>query len=118
MCYNADNNTGLNPYNGNQMVAYTQRELVGSTELAKSLGGFIDKVVNRDVEKLAIVRHNVPVAVMLPINEDERMKAISDYIEDMECEAIINERMPEGKVMKTIPLEEMMGRLRQRGIDV
>lgn len=100
------------------MVAYTQQEMVGATELAKSLGGFIDKVVSRSVEKLAIVRHNKPEAVILPIAEYERMKAIADYVEDMEILRIIEERMPEGKEIKTIPLEEMMGRLRNRGLDV
>jgi len=100
------------------MVAYTQQEMVGATELAKSLGGFIDKVVSRSVEKLAIVRHNKPEAVILPIAEYERMKAIADYVEDMEILQIIEERMPEGKEVKTIPLEEMMGRLRNRGLDV
>lgn len=100
------------------MVAYTQQEMVGATELAKSLGGFIDKVVSRSVEKLAIVRHNKPEAVILPIAEYERMKAIADYVEDMEILNIIEERMPEGKDVKTIPLDELMGRLRKRGLDV
>ena len=34
------------------MVTYTQQELVGITELGKSLGSFIDKVSSKTVEKI------------------------------------------------------------------
>jgi|GEM_PF-856622 len=87
-------------------IAYTQDELVGTTELAKSFGGFIDKVVDKTLEKIAIVRHNKPEAVILPIAEYERMKEISDLVEDMEISAMIAERDPEGTRKGTISLDE------------
>lgn len=49
------------------MVTYTQQELVGITELGKSLGSFIDKVSSKTVEKIAIIKHNKPEAVILSI---------------------------------------------------
>lgn len=83
------------------MVAYTQNELIGSTELAKSLGSFIDKVVNHSIEKIAIVRHNKPEAVIVPIAEYERMKEISMLVEEMEIASIITARDPEGTTAGT-----------------
>lgn len=76
------------------MASYTQQELVGSTELAKGLGGFLDRVISRSVEKIAIVRHNKPEAVILPIGDYERMKAIDEMVEHIEIEKIIKEREP------------------------
>jgi prevent-host-death family protein len=78
------------------MVAYTQQELVGSTELAKSLGGFIDKVVNRTVEKIAIVRHNKPEAVIVPIADFERNAEAAAFLEMLEIISIIEDRDPNG----------------------
>jgi PHD/YefM family antitoxin component YafN of YafNO toxin-antitoxin module len=73
-------------------VAYTQDEFVGSTELAKNFGGFIDKIVSRGLEKIAVVRHNKAEAVILSIGEYERMREIADLVEDLEIAAMIAER--------------------------
>lgn len=118
MRYNTRKNTDYRPHKGEDMVAYSKKELVGSTELAKSLGGFIDKIVSRSVEKIVIVRHNKPEAVIVPIDEYERMKIISDYIEDMEIAQIIEERMPEGKEVKTTSLNDYLESRKRRGLHV
>lgn len=87
-------------------IAYTQDELIGTTELAKAFGGFLDKIVDKSLEKIAIVRHNKPEAVIVPIAEYERMKEISELIEDMEIAAIIADRDPDGTRKGTITLDE------------
>ena len=79
------------------MIAYRQEEMIGSTDLAKSFGGFIDRIANRSLEKIAIMRHNKPEAIIVPIADYERMKTISDYVEDMEIASVILERDPSGK---------------------
>ena len=119
MCYNTHNNTGLNPYKGDTMTTYTQSQMVGSTELAKGLGGFLDKVVSGEIPKLAVIRHNKPEVVILGIAEYERMKELQDYLEDLEIAQIIKERVLEPKEpVKMISQEEMFEYLKQRGIDV
>lgn len=75
------------------MASYTQQELVGITELSKSLSAYIEKVSSRAIEKLAIVRHNKPEVVILDIEEYERMKKFQDYLEDLEIAQMIKERM-------------------------
>lgn len=101
------------------MVAYTQQEMVGVTELSKSLSAFIDKVASHTVEKLAVVRHNKPEVVILPIAEYERMKEFSDYLEDLEITQIIKERVLDAsKPIKMISEEEMSNFLKERGCNV
>lgn len=75
------------------MVSYSQKEMVGITELSKSLSGFIDKVSSKAVEKLAIIKHNKPEAVIISIDEYERMKEFQDYLEDLEIANIIKKRV-------------------------
>ena len=71
------------------MTAYTQNETVGITELSKSLGNYIDKVTSNTLNKLAIIRRNKMEAVIVPIDEYERLKASADYLEDMQISDII-----------------------------
>lgn len=87
-------------------IAYTQDELIGTTELAKAFGGFLDKIVDKSLEKIAIVRHNKPEAVIVPIAEFERMKEISELVEDMEIAAIIADRDPNGTKKGTFTIDE------------
>ncbi|WP_198304766.1 type II toxin-antitoxin system Phd/YefM family antitoxin [Arcobacter vandammei] len=101
------------------MVSYSQKEMVGITELSKSLSGFIDKVSSKAVEKLAIIKHNKAEAVIISIDEYERMKEFQDYLEDLEIANIIKERVLDKKEpIKTISWEEMKQRLRARGKNV
>lgn len=78
------------------MIAYTQNEFIGSAKLAKGLGGFLDRVVSGDLEKIAIVRHNKPEAVVLPIAVYERMELIMEHIDNIEIEEIVAKRDPNG----------------------
>ncbi|MDD2790311.1 MAG: type II toxin-antitoxin system Phd/YefM family antitoxin [Sulfurimonas sp.] len=101
------------------MVAYAQQEMVGITELSKSLSGYIEKVSSRTVEKLAVVRHNKPEVVILGIAEYERMKELQDYLEDLEIAQVIKERMLDLKEpVKMLSQEEMFEYLKQKGCDV
>ncbi len=101
------------------MVAYKRDEMVGVTELGKSLGKYLDKVIANPFNKIAIIRRNEPEAVIVPIKEYEHMRAAADYLEDMQIAEIIKERMIDRKEpAKMIPLDDVMQNLRKRGIDV
>lgn len=98
------------------MVAYKKDELVGITELSKSLSGFIEKVSSHTVEKLAVVRHNKPEVVILDIEEYERMKELQDYIEDLEIAQIIKERVLNPKEqVKMLTEDDLQEYLKKRG---
>lgn len=101
------------------MVSYTKQEMVGITELSKSLSGFIDKVASNTIEKLAVIKHNKPEVVILSIAEYERMKELQDYLEDMEIAKIIQERVLDKKEpVEMISQEEMFKFLKERGCNV
>ena len=101
------------------MVAYKKEEMVGVTELTKSLGKYLDVVTSNALNKLAIVRRNKPEAVIVPIEEYEHMRAVTDYLEDLEIAQIIQERvLSKTEPIKYLSIDEMKARLREKGRDV
>lgn len=63
------------------MTLYARNEMISATEIVKSFKTNLDKVTNHAVEKLAIMRNNKPEAVIVPIDEYEKMKELYDYAE-------------------------------------
>lgn len=101
------------------MITYAKEEMVGITELSKSLGKYLDKVISNPLNKIAIIRRNEPEAIIVPIEEYERMRAASDYLEDIEIAEVIKERVLNRKEpAKMIPQDEMLKRLKERGRNV
>lgn len=87
-------------------IAYKRNEMVGITEFSRSINGFIDKVKNQTVDKLAIMKNNKPAAVIIPAEEYEQMKEICNMVEYFTIADIVDKRMPNGKIGKTISLDE------------
>jgi len=79
------------------MISIKVDEMVGITELSKSLSGFIDKVKTNTFTKLAIMRNNKPEAVILPIERYEVLEGMAEVIENIEIEKIISQRIPDGE---------------------
>ena len=101
------------------MVTYSKDEIVGITELGKSLGSFIDKIHKNPLKKFAIIRRNKPEAVVLSIDEYERMSAISEAYEDAEIAKIVDQRVNNRKTpAKMISQEKMMSEIDKRLADV
>ncbi|MEA1956194.1 MAG: type II toxin-antitoxin system Phd/YefM family antitoxin [Campylobacterota bacterium] len=101
------------------MVTYAKEEMVGITELGKSLGSYLDKVTSNTFNKLAIIRRNKPEAVIVPIEEYEYMRASADILEDMQIAQVIKERVLDKKEpIETLSFEELIVDLKQRGLDV
>ncbi len=79
------------------MVSYVKEEMVGITELGKSLGGYLDKVKSKEFDKIAIIRRNKPEAVILSIEEYEMLQKAYDALEQKEIEYILNNMSKEDK---------------------
>ena len=79
------------------MVSYTKEEMVGITELGKSLGSYLDKVTSKVNSKIAIIRRNKPEAVIIPIEEYELLQKAYDALEQKEVENILNSISKEDK---------------------
>ena len=99
------------------MVSYARDEMVGITELSKSLGKYLDKVIANPFNKIAIIRRNEPEAVIVPIKEYEYMKEASDMLEDMQIAKIIEERVTNRKEpVKYLNMDDMEKYFENRGI--
>jgi PHD/YefM family antitoxin component YafN of YafNO toxin-antitoxin module len=92
------------------MVAYTRDEIISVSELARNLSTSLSSLLDYSREKLAISKNNKLEAVIIPIEEYERMKEAYEYVENIEIARIIEER----KNSKTITFEELLER---RGIN-
>lgn len=101
------------------MVTYSKEELVGVTEFGKSVGAFLDKVIANPLNKIALVRRNKPEAVIVPIEEYERMQELSEYIEQKEIYDIVQERVENRKTpAKYMSIDELKQSLRKAGKNV
>jgi PHD/YefM family antitoxin component YafN of YafNO toxin-antitoxin module len=101
------------------MIAYARDEMVGITELGKSLGKYLDKVLENPFNKLAIIRRNEPEAVIVPIKEYEYMRRQADMLEDMQIAQTIKERVLDRKEpIKMLSTKELKAKLIARGKNV
>ena len=84
------------------MITYAKDEMVGITELGKSLGSYLDKVNANIFRKIAIIRRNKPEAVIIPIEEYELLQSAYDRLEQKEIESLLATMSTEDKeVVKT-----------------
>lgn len=79
------------------MVAYTQNELVSATEISKQFGEYISKVKNGVVEKIGVLKNNKLNAVILSVEEYERMSEAMNLLEDMSIYEEVQTRLQTSK---------------------
>lgn len=75
------------------MVAYTQNELVSATEISKQFGEYISKVKNGFLDKIGVLKNNKLNAVILSVEEYERMATAMETLENMQINQEIKERL-------------------------
>ena len=75
------------------MVAYTQNELASATEISKQFGEYISKVKNGLVDKIGVLKNNKLNAVILSVEEYEKMSEAVEMLEDMTIYEEIRERL-------------------------
>ncbi|KYJ86207.1 type II toxin-antitoxin system prevent-host-death family antitoxin [Sulfurovum riftiae] len=86
------------------MVAYTRDEIISATDLARNVSSTLNSI--HDKEKIAISKNNKLEAVIIDIEEYERLKEAYERMEDMEIAKLIEER----KDSSTIPFDELLKR--------
>jgi len=91
-CYNYPYNNTDNT-KGFKMVAYSQNELVSSTDISKQFGHYLSNVSNGIVEKLAILKNNKIEAVMIPASLYESLINLLDEKENEEIIKTIEKRI-------------------------
>ena len=88
------------------MIAYTRNEIISATDMARSFSSALTSILEQTREKLAISKNNKLQAVLINIEEYEKLKQAYDILEHIEMAKKIEER----KNSKTISLEESMRR--------
>jgi len=86
------------------MVAYTRDEIISATDLARNVSATLNSIVQNVKEKVAISKNNKLEAVIIDIEEYERLKEAYELMEYMEIAKIVEER----KDSKTIDFEDLL----------
>ncbi len=74
------------------MVAYRRDEIISITELARNLSTVLNSLIDYSKEKFAISKNNKLQAVIIPIEEYERMREAYEEMENIKIARIIEKR--------------------------
>ncbi|MGJ0298858.1 type II toxin-antitoxin system Phd/YefM family antitoxin [Aliarcobacter cryaerophilus] len=79
------------------MVAYKRDEIVSVSDISRSFSTILNSIVDKSKEKFAISKNNKLEAVILDIEEYERLKNAYDILEQKEIETLLNSRTKDEK---------------------
>jgi len=74
------------------MIAYTRDEIISATDLARNVSATLSSIVKHTKEKIAISKNNKLEAVIIDIEEYERLKESYELMEYMKIAKIVEER--------------------------
>jgi len=86
------------------MVAYTRDEIISATDLARNVSGTLSSITKNIKDKIAISKNNKLEAVIIDIEEYERLKEAYEIMEHIEIAKIVEERQNS----KTIDFETLL----------
>ena len=87
------------------MVAYTRDEIISATDLARNVSGTLSSITKNIKDKIAISKNNKLEAVIIDIEEYERLKEAYELMEHIEIAKVVEERRKTPK-SNYISLEE------------
>ncbi len=87
------------------MIAYTRDEIISATDLARNVSATLNSVVKHAQDKIAIMKNNKLEAVLIDIEEYERLKEAYELMEHVEIAKTVEERR-KTPYSKYITLEE------------
>ena len=86
------------------MVAYTRDEIISVTDLARNVSTTLASITRRTKEKIAISKNNKLEAVIIDIDEYERLREAYEVMENAEIAQIVAQR----KDSDTIDFETLL----------
>ena len=75
------------------MTTYAREEIMSSSEVVRNFSSVLASIAGHKRDKVAIIRNNRMEAVLVPIDEYERMQEICEVAEQFELYGIISERI-------------------------
>ena len=89
------------------MSVYNKEEIVSATEIVRKFSKILKNLSSGSVKKYAIIKNNKLKAVLLPVEEYERLLEIEELVEHLEIAEHIKERMENYNPDKNISWEEI-----------
>lgn len=83
------------------MVSYTREEIISASDIARGFSGVLKELMDQTKARFAVSKNNKLEAVVLPIEEYERLQEAYDMLEHIEIYNVVQER----KDSKTLSLE-------------
>ena len=90
------------------MIAYKRDEIVSASEVARGFSNILNSIVDHTKERFAISKNNKLEAVLIDIEEYERLQSVYDMYEEKEIERMLKNRTDEDKLIshtKTISID-------------
>ncbi|MDD2651477.1 MAG: prevent-host-death protein [Sulfurimonas sp.] len=74
------------------MVAYKRDEIVSASDVARGFSTILNNIINHTNERLAISKNNKLEAVILDIQEYEKLQTVYDLFEENEIKQMLAQR--------------------------
>ena len=74
------------------MVTFARNEIISSSQFVRSFASLLQRMTKSNDEKIAIVKNNQMQAVMIPIDEYERLTTLAEKAEQKAIFDTIQER--------------------------
>jgi len=75
------------------MTSYTKDEIIPSTTITRNFGDILNRLSQKKLEKVAVIRNNKIEAVILPVESYENLNKMNSLEEQKELYNIIMHRM-------------------------
>ena len=79
------------------MVAYKRDEIVSASEMARGFSNILNSIIDKSKDRLAISKNNKLEAVILDLEEYEKLQNAYDLLEQKEIEMMLLNRTNEEK---------------------
>ena len=74
------------------MVTFARNEIVSSSQFVRNFATFLQRMTKSSDEKIAVVKNNQMQAVLIPIDEYERLKSLAEEIEQKSIYEVVQAR--------------------------
>ncbi len=96
------------------MITYKKTELMSSTEIVRNFSSILDSITKHEKDKIAVMRKNKLEAIILSVEEYERIYELQELLEHIQIYKTVEQR-------KKTPLNEYIDLdqlLTELGIDL
>ena len=86
------------------MISYSRNEIISASNIVRGFSSTLTNIINNKQKRIAISKNNKLEAVLINIEEYEKLKEASDILEHIDIYKTVQDR----KHSKSISLEESM----------